>query len=420
MKKIINYRPLLHRLSDVEHFDLFDSTILHVYSLLRPIPLLPSWEFFVQTFALEDKLYKQTTQYAEARLVKLSHRERRRAYMAFREWLDIRMGSPCNYNTSEILEGFVPYFSGGDEQPNGYTSEIQKAARILWDAAEPYNGSYALPVDEFSIKMVGLIRDLEDKQYAEQMEITCSDIYIKRLKRLNTAFMTLYDERTCSDDLQDEGLLAEARLHTDHAFAAFAEFVVWYYETDEARRIEDPRIPNNRVDESLEDIIRFLDIFIRRYEGFYARRRRKRLLAEHQAAHPGEELPAREIPRLGVASQEVRGESEAAPGYGVQTSLYASDPAAFDDALFPGARKGVVRFRKPETEDFVDFPVADFLSAPGSTTLSGLLLDAPDQNTFFGKPFAGEGGIRAEVVKDGETLAVLEGVQYPAVMRVPG
>jgi hypothetical protein len=396
MKKIINYRPLLHRLSDVEHFDLFDSTILHVYSLLRPIPLLPSWEFFVQTFALEDKIYKQTTQYAEARLIRLSHRERRKAYMAFREWLDMKM-----------------------EPPHGYTTKIQQAAQILWDAAEPYNGSYALPVDEFSTKMLGLIRDIEDEQYAEQMAITDSYIYISRLKRLNTAFMTLYDERTCSDDLQDEGLLAEARLHSDHAFAAFAEFVVWYYHTDEARRIEDPRIPNNRVDESLTDIIRFLDIFIRRYEGFYARRKMKRLLAEYQAAHPGEDLPAREIPQLAIASQEVLEESAAAPGYGVQMALHASDPAAFDDALFPGARKSVVRFRKPETEAFVDFPVADFLSAPGGRTLSGLLLDAPDLNTVFGKPFAGEGGVRAEVVKDDETLAILEGVQYPASMRTP-
>lgn len=399
MKKIINYHPLLHRLSDVEHYTLFDSIILHIYSLLRPQAMLPSWESLVQTFAKEDELYKQTAQYAEARLIKLAHRERRESYIMLREWF------------SRLLE---PY--GGSEK-------VQEAALMLQDAADKYDGSYSLPVDQFTKQMLGLLQDLEDEKYARQVEDSGSYPFLSRLRRHNDEFISLYTGRTCPDGLQDEGPLAEARRQTDRAFEAFADFVVEFYNTEEALRPKDPLSSFEEVNKTLKDVINFVDAYIQQNENFYAHRTPGLRVPCNDPLLflPDEAIPGREIPQLAIASQEIPDESAFTPGhnrYGTQISLCASDPEAFDAALFPIARNSVLRFRNPRTGAFANFPVIDFLSEPGGVKLSGLLVGAPDANTLLGKTYVGNSNTQAEVINKDETHAILTGVQYPATVRV--
>jgi hypothetical protein len=89
---------------------------------------------------------------------------------------------------------------------------------------------------------------------------------------------------------------------------------------------------------------------------------------------------------------------------------------AADAALYPAARNGVLRLGYSDTDDVEDFPIPDFLFDADGTTPIGLLADAPNLNTFFIKPFQGVDVAEAEVLKDGELLAILLDVQYPATM----
>ena len=114
--------------------------------------------------------------------------------------------------------------------------------------------------------------------------------------------------------------------------------------------------------------------------------------------------------------QEVVGENPAGSGYGAQMLLTFVDAEAFASVLYPVAYGGVLRLLTPNTTDnYVDFPIADFASGSDGTTPVGILVNPPDSTTDLYKPFNSRGVTTAGIYKDGEHLAVVleAGFPYP-------
>lgn len=391
MKRILFYPSFTRRLRNAEHYDFYGVIDNHILTLvLKPVMLVPIWETFHNTFMQEDNIYKRFLRKEDTRLVNEAHKERKKAHRAL--GLVIETG----------LYSDLP--------------AIQTAAESLVRVVKNYPYISRAPMTEASAMIVNLIQDLRLPKYAPSVTLIGADEAVERLKHDNETFMTLYAERAYEEEGEkDEGSLSAIRGVTDREFANLTEAINVFYRINEMQHPKDPE-----VSETLAGIIRFINSYIHQYETIYSRRNPNYRADHDKPSSPGEDLPGDEptepvIPEFSISGQETLGSSTVMPGYGTQMSLRAVDAQAFADVLYPIARDGILRLVWPESGRGDNFPVADFLFDADGTTPVGLVVDAPAEWAIY-KPFSGSGEVMAEVVKDDLVLAILLGVQFPAMM----
>ncbi|MDR1646312.1 MAG: DUF6261 family protein [Tannerellaceae bacterium] len=389
----INYNPSFpRRLRNAEHFSLYSAISGHFRTApLKPASLTGPVNAFLQAFDKEDELYKRSAKQEETRHIKVTHEKRRTSYVALRRCVELGVYSE--------------------------DAQVKEAADTLMEVFENYSNAYYAPMNEVSALVTNLIQDLEKEKHAPLVAlITGAEDGIERLQRDNDAFIELYVERTVSEgDQKSEGTLSSARRQSDSKLTDVIFDINACFRANELLPVKDPE-----VSASLGDAIRFINSFIQKYEAIYARRNPKYRPAgkdDTQPETPDGETPGDDgIPQLAISAQAVVGTGSIS-GIGVHMSLQAVNPTAFANILYPDAKDGVMKILNPETDTFVDLPIADFLFDSDGTTPIGLLVDPPAANVFFEKPYYGFGDIQTtEVLKDGEILAYLTGVQYPATM----
>jgi hypothetical protein len=388
MKLIVIRRSLISRLRNAEHFDIFENIVEHVGTLtLKPVELRPYWNAFLKLFEKEDQVYKRSQKYSETRLIQTANQQRQAAYLTVKGMIDI-----AAYSDSLA---------------------VREASQQLTDIVENYGAIYNKPMTEASSLIFNMIQDLRSAKYAPAVAQLNMTSAVDRLERENEAFKALYVERTTNQEgVRDEGGMSDIRPKVDDAFNTFADKVnIFYQVNEEVGKDADTRAV-------LSDIIRFVDSFLHRYEAIYSRRSAKVHFGKEPSS-PDDPLPddeTGEIPRLAIGLQSVVGESATMSGFGAQMSLRASDPEAFTDALYPMARNGHLRMKDPTDGAYYNFPIAEFIIEDDDTQPAGFFVDPYSQSAFFEKPFMGLGVTEAEVIRDGETLAYLDDVSYPALM----
>ncbi|MDR2118329.1 MAG: DUF6261 family protein [Tannerellaceae bacterium] len=391
MHKITYKSAFLAHLRNAEHYDLFRNIVHNVEIIgVKPAALLLIWNLFRQAFDKEDRIYKRAARREETAQINEAHEKRKTAYMALK-----RLIESASYSA---------------------TPSVKTAADLLLWMMENYSSAYYVAMNESSALFDNLVQDFAKEQHAEKVAlIPGAGAAIARLEQDNEDFMTLYAGRALvEEEEKEEGSMFEARKDVEQKFDVAVEAINTFY------RINELQVPKDaEVSEALSKIILFINAYLRQHEATYARRNPKYHAGGGDQPSPPDGEPSEPgdaTPQLVVASQETLGESQQMPGYGTQMSLRAADAAAFAAALYPAAKNGILRLGYSDTEDVEDFPIPDFLFDTDGTTPIGLLVDAPNLNTFFIKPFQGIDVAEAEVLKDGELLAILLDVQYPATM----
>jgi hypothetical protein len=390
---LITFQPsLLKKLRNAEHFFLFENIVIGIPDGLTLAPLQAPWSSFLTSFGKEDEIYKRSAKQEETVLVQDAHEKRRTALTVVKRTVGLGL-------YSESLP-------------------VKEAATALDTLLNNYAAASTAPMNEVASLVINLLQDLAKPRHAAQVALVAGlSGAIDRLKRENDAFVSLYAERTLGEEeTKNQGSLYEARLVTDQHFAVLVDAINVCYRYNELLPS-----PDATVKATLANAILVINSFLHKYAAIYARRNPKYHPSEggSQPSVPGGDEPEPPaLPQIAIAAQNILGNSSVIAGAGTQMSLVASDAAVFAAALHPEALGGDLRMLDPETDVFVDFPIADFLLDGDGETPIGLVVDAPDASTAFEKPFYGLGLVQAEVAKEDVVLAVLDGVEYPATARV--
>ncbi|MDR2809183.1 MAG: DUF6261 family protein [Tannerellaceae bacterium] len=271
-------------------------------------------------------------------------------------------------------------------------------------------------MNEASALFENLVQDFGKPAHAAKVALIAgADEDITRLNQDNEEFMALYSGRALAEEEEKvEGSMSEARKVVEEKFDVLAEAINTFYRINEMQSPKDPE-----VSDSLTQIILFINAYLHQHEATFARRSANyHSGGSDQPSSPDEEpqKPDATVPHILISAQETLGDSVALPGFGNQMSLLAADAAAFAAALYPSAKNGLLQLTWPDTDNTESLPIADFVMDTDTTTPLGLLVDSPNLNTAFIKPFTGTGDAEAEVWKDNQLLATLQGVQFPATM----
>jgi hypothetical protein len=398
----IIYKPtLIQRLRNGEHFDLFRAIVKHILTIgLKPAGILPIWSLFLQAFNKEDAIYKRAAKRTETSMIRTTHEKRKKSYMALKLLID-----------AAAYDG---------------TAAAKEAAGVLLELLANYSAAYYAPMTEASALFVNFIQDLNRDIYADRIAlITGAATAIHNLDLNNEEFMNLYEGRAfAGEEEKVKGTMQDARKMVDHQFSVLTGSINAFYRANEMQTPKD-----TEVSESLTTIITFINSYIGQYETILARRTGGGHSGSGKPSFPGDgdsgntpdepyvpDNPDDNIPEFAISEQATLGNSQLMPGFGTQMSLRASNATAFAAVLFPSAKNGMLRLKYVESDTYEDFPIADFLFDTDAVTPIGLLVDAPNLETSFIKPFQSTEPAEAEVIKNGRLLATLTGVQFPAVL----
>ncbi|MDR2811349.1 MAG: DUF6261 family protein [Tannerellaceae bacterium] len=392
MKLIVSYLTLIRKLRNAEHFDFFTNIIAYIQTkMLKPAALLPLWALLCQLFDKEDAIYKRDLGSVETKPLNEANEKRKMSFMAFKRGVEL---------------------GAYDE-----TAALREAAATLMEITDKYANAYKTPMTEISALFFNMIQDLAKPRYAAAIATIGLADAVARLERDNEAFKAIYVERTYNlEEIKSLGTMKDIRRQVDEAAVIFTDSINTFYRTNELMHPVD-----QEVKAVLEDVITFFNSFIHQYETIYSRRNPKYHSGKEETPslpdggdEPDEEEPDA-LPRFEAVSQEIRG-TGFVTSTGSQMSVEMDNPAAFSAALYPIAEDGILRLYNPsENNAPVDYTIAGFLTNNDGIA-TGLLVDASSPNVGFVKPFYGIGACNAEVVKDNQILAFIDGLQFPATM----
>ncbi|MDR1644591.1 MAG: DUF6261 family protein [Tannerellaceae bacterium] len=377
----IVYTPSFPRkLRNAEHYDMFGHIRTKLLTMqFKTASLAAQVNSFLQTFSNEEVIYKRYVRKADTRQVKKTHSARHKGLMAFKRTLEA-----ASYSLNP---------------------QIKEAADAILLILGNYGDAFRAPMTEVTALVSNMILDLKLPKYAASIALLPGvEDAIDRMEQENKDFNDIYVERTdLEEDMKEEGSLYEARMKTDHSFASLVEAFNVLYRLNEMQHPKDPD-----VSAVLGEIIHFINSFLHRYESIYSRRNPKTPSDDsNKPSTPDEDVPGDTIPELTFSAQVIVADNRMA--------LRAD--AIILAILYPASEDGAVRIFSPETETFVDFPVAGIETDTDGLTI-GLLVDPPAANETFDKPFFGFGVAEADIVnKDGTILALLQGLQYPSMTR---
>ncbi|MDR1937609.1 MAG: DUF6261 family protein [Tannerellaceae bacterium] len=385
MKFVKKFLFLLRSLRNGEHFDFYWSIVDFIKGNNSIPPALTAlWKNVVRLFDKEDDIYKRSLKSIETKFIQEADRKRDDSFMMLRRGVEFAL-----YN----------------EDP-----QIKNGAKTLMEVMDNYKDACRMPFGENTSLIINMIQDLRKPRYAGMVTLLGLTEAVSKLEENNAAFKEIYTERTLNINEQKvQGTMSDIRPQLDKAFFDFTDGLNALYKTNELLE------KNAAMREQLGGMIDFINSYIGQYERIFARRN-----AKYKVGKPGgdgkDDMPETEIPGLLIAGQEILGQSDL-PGmsdFGTMMSLVAADAELFRTTLYPIARGSVLRLTNEEED--TDFPVMDFLK-DAADNIIGLLVEAPDPDTVFVKPFQGTHEQDAELLKDDEPIAVLEKVSYPVIMK---
>jgi hypothetical protein len=255
----------MRRLRNAEHFDFYEIIYTHItWNVQLPSMLLASWNLFKEVFSRENIIYKRYVRQYDTRLVREAHAERRRSYVGLKLFVEA-----AAYNS---------------------TPAVKPAAKELLRVLANYPGIYRAPMTEASAMIRSLVQDLELPRYAALVSLVGVGQAVERFKQDNENFILRYTNRACNEEEEKLiGTLYNLRKETDRSFDNLAQAVNVVYRINEMQAEKDPE-----TIETLSELIRFVNSYIRQYETIYTRRNPK--------FHPGrfrngeEDLPTESLP----------------------------------------------------------------------------------------------------------------------------
>jgi hypothetical protein len=381
MKVIKKFLVLLRHLRNGEHFDFFWSIIHFLKAVMNfPPALIPLRNVLFTFFDREDDIYKRSLKSFETKFIEEADIKRDNSFVMLRKGIEFALYS---------------------EDP-----DTKRAAETLMEVMDNYKDASRATLGENTSLIINMIQDLEKPRYAGAVSLLGLTETVRKLDENNIAFKELYTERTLNiNEQKSQGTMDKARQATDKAFFEFTDAVSVLYKSNELVG-KDPVLRK-----TLSDLIDFINSYVSQYERILARRS-----AKYKPGKSGSDVeddtPEMTIPHLIVDSQEILGQSSL-PGmsdYGTMMSIQTTDAEAFRTALYPIARGCELALSSGEGED--RFPVTDFLKDADEQVI-GLIVEAPDPNTCFIKPFSGQSEQDGQILKDDELIAVLEKIRYP-------
>jgi hypothetical protein len=377
MKTIENCKSLVKKLRNGEHFDFHEVIVEFVkshVSLIAPIIIL--WNAFLQAFEKEDIVYKHSSKLSETKLIRDLERRRKNAFL-------------------ELKRGI---------ESASYSDDIdKKAASIkLGEVLENYKKITTAPITEVTAMVFNMIQDLKSPKYGDAVAELYLTAVVTSLEDKNDELKALYVERAQSlSEYEHTGGMKDVRIVVDKAFQNFITVVNSLYVTVRLKGVPDNENP-------YAAIIDFINGYIEQYERIYERRTPGYTSPEGEKPSEGDEdpdIPVIIIPKLAVSEQTIEDNKT--------MLLIMDDQPAFDSVLYPIAEGGIMSLSADDVNDsYNEFPIKSFKVSGGKPV--GLNIAPPDEDLVFNKPMYSMGPCRAEIIKDGELLAVLTGVEWPA------
>ncbi|MDR2389463.1 MAG: DUF6261 family protein [Tannerellaceae bacterium] len=383
MKLIKKFLSLLKRLRNGEHFDFYGNITDYVDQKEQKIPaLIPLWNNFRGLYVKEDDIYKRSLKAVETKYIDEADSKRIDTYMAIKRKIK-----------------FMTFSTDTGEST---------AAVTLMEVIENYKNINRSALTEKTSLIINMIQDFGRPRYTGAVASLQLAAVITQLENENNEFKVIYTERT--QHLNEEkslGNMNYIRPKVDKAFSEYTDAVNALYKSNELLE------KDAALGEALEDIIRFVNSYIAQYERIYARRNPK--YTPGNGNHPETDVPSTQIPVFAVKQQEVSGSSSLLPGCGTQMSVEMENPALFAQEMYPIAQNGILHLW---IEDAIheSFPITGFMTHTSTGSVIGLLTGTGSDDKGFIKPFNDLGKCNAEILKDGEPIAILSNAGCPATM----
>jgi hypothetical protein len=387
MKIIKAYLVLLSRLRNNEHYDFFQNIDGFILKKIKDISeIIAIWTSFHNFYLREDDIYKRSAKAVETKYINEIHQQRGAVFMLVRRSIEAAL-----YN---------------------FDDKKKEAAVKLTEVNDNYKSAANAAMTESSALLHNMIEDLRKPRYVDAVAALGLTEAVEKLEELNEKFKDVYAERTQSLEASGEqGTMAEIRPVVDRSFKLFTDAVNSFYATANMSGKSD-------ADNPYSSIITFINGFIEQYERIYSRRSPGFATGkkDDKPGIPGmPDTPSIPIPTLAVSSQEIGGVGgNGSSSYGSYMILNIEDTEALAEVLYPIAEGGILRLTSDTINDPPDFPIYDFELDEANKPI-GIKVRTPRSDFAFDKPLYTIGDCKAEVYKDDDILAVLTGVQYPAM-----
>jgi curved DNA-binding protein CbpA len=385
MKKIKSF--YFKGLRNAEHFQLHWSIVSFLKNLLASgiNGLVLLWNEYLAIFNIEDEVYKQSLKAEETNEIREADEKRDMAFKMIKLSVD----------AATLSEN----------------AEMRTAGKKLKHVFDNYKNIHLKPYLENTALVTNLVQDLLkplNVVYVERLNLTEA---VETLSEKNEAFEILYNERSIGQhDKQTQGKMYDIRLRVDKKYSALMNGI-------EALYVSNELIGKNAETRALlTTIIDTINSYIEQMERVYNRRVGGKNGKRRSDNKDEDENLQESIPHLLMTDQNVIGDSPIVSGFGTQTTAKAADVEAFNAALYPIATGGVVKLPN-DSGDWENFPIAGFLMDESNLRAVGFILDPPNTEIAFNKPFSASGEATGEVYTGDQLLATLEGLSFPAYIR---
>jgi hypothetical protein len=276
----------------------------------------------------------------------------------------------------------------------GVDEKAKDAAILLKEVLHNYRTVTTVPMNEVTPLVHNMIEDMRKPRYSSAVKDIGLDEAVKRLEDDNETFNDIYVERTYSQEVFDiQGNMKEIRPRADKALLNLANGINAIYLANEMAGKADEDNPYNII-VSVDGLVDQVKLdYEHRHPGSYKDKNK-----------PGDDEHVTPVtPELHISSQSVEDAKH--------MLLVAADQAAFARALYPAAEGGLMKLKASGYHDYDEFPKAGFDVQNGKVI--GITVAPPQSNMAFKQPMNLITQASAKILKDGNTLAILTGVEWP-------
>ncbi|MDR1356587.1 MAG: DUF6261 family protein, partial [Tannerellaceae bacterium] len=298
---------------------------------------------------------------------------------------------------------FMMFHRTIDAASYSYTAADKEAATILQEILKNYKAIGSATMTETSALIVNMVEDMGKSRYADAAKTLSLTGTVAKLAEANDEFRELYIERANSlEDSEEMGTMREIRAQVDKAFKLFTQALDVAYASGKLSGDKDVTEAGKLIDR--------INAIIDQFRRVLSHRGHVTGKKEDNGDDFEPEPPAPLYPIVAIAQQSVESS--------IRMLLQPANVEAFNQALYPMASSSTLRlWRKGAPEDeFVDFRFSEFQWEGG--VAQSMSYTTPDR-VNMSNPMESEGPARAEVIKEGETLATLTGLVYPKMRYTP-
>ncbi|MDR1357140.1 MAG: DUF6261 family protein [Tannerellaceae bacterium] len=364
-----------NRLRNNEHVGLFTNIDVVLEEKKAELPeIQPLQQGFHKLYKEEEEIYKRDAMAVETKFIADANQTRRDAFR---------------------VVGLVVEMAELGADP-----AAKDAAVLLREVLHNYRSVPLAPMNEVTPLIHNMIEDLHKPRYSTAVTTLKLGDAVDRLEQVNDDFNEIYAERSHSQEISGiEGKMRDIRRKVNKSFFNLSEGINSFCVAKKLLGVADAANPYWNV--------------IVLIEGFIDQAQR---VLEHRL--PGSpagsgnsggdndddvEIPGHGVPTLAISSQTIVSATS--------MLLVAEDQATFAMTLYPAALDGIMTLSADDYNDYHDFPITAFEMDGGKAV--GFTVAPPQDGMAFRQPMYVMTQARAEIIKDGKTLAILTGVVWP-------